>query len=185
MRCSPMVRMTRSGSGKHAGSRWARDRALRGLARGARDFLPAAIVEGDDERRAFVIRGQLLRFVEEREYVRVETLAVADHPHAYAVFVKLGEILAHEALQQSHQVVDLLERPRPVFGAEGIDGQHLDAEVARRAHRTPQRYDALTMPFPARQSARRRPAPVAVHDDGDVERRAEADAPRGGYGIGQ
>ncbi len=130
-----------------------------------------------------VVLGQLFRFVEKCEHVRLEAVAVADDPHAHAVLVQLGEILAHETFQQSHQVVDFLGGPRPILGAERINGQYLDAELARRAHRAPQRLDAAAMPFPARQTARRRPAPVAVHDDGDVERRIERNAAGNGYGI--
>ena len=59
-------------------------------------------------------------------------------------------------------------------GAEREDRQERDAEVARRAHGAPQRLDAAPVPFAARQAARRGPAPVAIHDDGDVPRHGES-----------
>ena len=59
-------------------------------------------------------------------------------------------------------------RPRPVLGAEGEDGQVFDAEFAGRAHGAAQGLDAAAVALDARQAARRRPAAVAVHDDGDV-----------------
>ena len=66
------------------------------------------------------------------------------------------------------QVEDFLLRPRPVLQAEGKDGDDLNAEFAGGAHRAAQRFDAEPMAFAARQAALRRPAAVAIHDDGDV-----------------
>ena len=48
-----------------------------------------------------------------------------------------------------------------------------DAEIAGRAHGAAQRFDAAPMALDARQAARRRPASVAVHDDGDMARHVE------------
>ena len=45
-----------------------------------------------------------------------------------------------------------------------------NAHFAGGAHGLAQRLDAAPMPLPARQPARRRPAAVAIHDDGDVPR---------------
>ena len=87
--------------------------------------------------------------------------------------LQLGKIVADEATQQSHQLADLGGGPRPVLGAEREDRQDFDAEIARRAHRAPQRLDAPAMTFAARQTARRRPASVAIHDDRDVPRHRE------------
>src|SRR5215468_7641597 len=80
------------------------------------------------------------------------------------------EIVADEAAQEAEQVTDLARRPRPVFRAEGKDGEIQDAELVRRTHDTAQRLDAAAMAFRPGQTARRRPAPVAVHDDGDMQR---------------
>ena len=53
-----------------------------------------------------------------------------------------------------------------------------NAEFARRAHGLAQSLDPAAVALDARQAARGRPAPVAIHDDGDVPRRLEAVAPR-------
>src|SRR4029077_897132 len=63
---------------------------------------------------------------------------------------------------------------RPVLRAEREYRQVLDAERARRADGAAQGLDAAAMPLDARQPALRGPAPVAIHDDGHVSRRAEA-----------
>ena len=46
-----------------------------------------------------------------------------------------------------------------------------DADLGRRADRSPQSLDAAAMALHARQAARRRPAAIAVHDDADMTRR--------------
>ena len=75
-------------------------------------------------------------------------------------------------------------RPRPVLRAEGKDRQDADAEIAGGAHRAAQRLDAAAMAFAARQAARRRPAPVAIHDDGDVPRHGELADPHSSQRLG-
>ncbi len=49
-----------------------------------------------------------------------------------------------------------------------------NAEFVRGADHATQRLDAAAMAFGARQTARGRPAPVAVHDDSDMQRRHPA-----------
>src|SRR5262249_60282007 len=83
------------------------------------------------------------------------------------------QIAASEAAQQPDQFVDFGGGPRPVLGAERKNGEKVDSEIASGTHGTAQRLDAAAMPFPARQPARGRPAPVAVHDDGNVPRHRE------------
>ena len=100
----------------------------------------------------------------------LESLALADHPHAHTVAVQFGQVVADEAAQQPEQVADLFGRPRPVFRAEGENRQIGDAEFAGAANDLAQRLDAAPMALAARQSARGGPAAVAIHDDGDVAR---------------
>ena len=132
------------------------------------DLLPAAIVEGDDERQPAVAARQLLGLVEQRGDVGGEALAAADHPHPHVVGVQFGEIVADEAFQQPHQQRNLLGRTAPVFGRKAVDRQERNADLDGGAHRPPHRLDAAAVAFETRQAARLRPAAVAVHDDGDV-----------------
>ena len=179
----------RSGSGMPAVSRWADDGvgpdagrvdgagcdALGDAAHGAGDLLAAAVVEGDDEDEAVVVGvGQDLRLVEQRADVRHQAGALADDAHPHAVAVEVGEILADEALQQPHQVGDLLDGAGPVLGREAVDREVADPEVGRRLDGRAQGLDATAVAFEARHAAGRGPTPVAVHDDADMGR----DAPR-------
>src|SRR5207249_10153233 len=51
--------------------------------------------------------------------------------------------------------------------------QKTNSEIAGGTHRASQRFDATAMAFPPRQAARRCPAAVPVHDDGNVPRHGE------------
>ena len=113
-------------------------------------------------------RGQRLGFLEQRGDVGGKPGAQADHPHADVVAMKLGEIVAEVTLEKLHQHRDFFGRPAPVLRGEAVDRQIGDAELDRRAHRAAHRLDAAPMALETRQAARLRPAPVAVHDDGDV-----------------
>ena len=72
------------------------------------------------------------------------------------------------ALQQHHQRVDFGARPLPVLDRERVERQDVDAEPRRGLDDVADRVDAGAVAFDARQVALRRPASVAVHDDGDV-----------------
>jgi hypothetical protein len=63
---------------------------------------------------------------------------------------------------------DFLGRAIPVLRGEGEHGEHLDAALAAMAKAGAQRIHALLVAGHARQVAPGRPAPVAVHDDGNV-----------------
>src|SRR5258707_12803114 len=87
--------------------------------------------------------------------------------------MQIRQIVTNEAAQQPHQLANLGGRARPVLGAEGKNRQETDSEVAGGTHGAPQRFDTTAMAFPTRQAARRRPAAVAVHDDGNGPRHGE------------
>jgi len=77
-------------------------------------------------------------------------------------------------------------RPRPVFRAEGKDGDDADADFAGRADRPPQCLDAAPVAFDTRQPARRRPTAVAIHDDGNMARHLARHLSRlGQLGVGR
>ena len=63
---------------------------------------------------------------------------------------------------------DFRARPLPVLDRERVERQDVDAEPRRRFHDVAHRVDAGAVAFDPRQVPLRRPAAVAVHDDGDV-----------------
>ena len=70
------------------------------------------------------------------------------------------------------QQADFARVPLPVFFREGVHGQHFDAQTLGRAHDPAQASAARGVTFDGGQLALRGPAPIAVHDDGHVARRA-------------
>jgi hypothetical protein len=149
------------------------------MRRAARAISARAIIEGDDQHELVVVPGQVFGFIEQPADLGIETFALADDTHAHAFAVKVGEIVANKAAQQRHQLADFGCRTRPVLGAERENREKADTEIAGGAYRATERLDAAAVAFPTRQPARRRPAPVAVHDDGNVPRYGEMADPGG------
>ena len=83
---------------------------------------------------------------------------------------------AHLAVQcveeQLHQRADLVLRPAPVLAGEGEQGQGANAALKAEVDAGVDRACAGTVADGARATATLRPAPVAVHDDGDMARDA-------------
>ena len=99
-----------------------------------------------------------------------ELLGAADDAEADVVLEQRAELEPDVPLEQHHQRVDFGARPLPVLDRERVEREHVDAEPRRGFDDVAHRVDAGAVAFDARQVALRRPAPVAVHDDGDVRR---------------
>ncbi len=108
---------------------------------------------------------------------RSRLFALADDAHAHVALVQFGEVLADETAQQTHKIADFRQRPRPVLRAEGENRQSGNAEIGGGTHGAPQSLDAAAVALDPRQAARSRPAPIAIHDDGDMARHLKAVAP--------
>ena len=144
-------------------------------AHGPDDLLPAAVVEGDDERQAGVALSGRLRVLNQAQDVGRQRVTVADDPDPDVVGVEIREVVADEELDQAEQVRDLLRRPAPVLGGEAVDREVADTELTGGAHGAADRLDAAAMTLDPRQSPPGGPAAVPVHDDGDMGRRADPD----------
>ena len=103
-------------------------------------------------------------------HVGRELVGAADDAELDVVLEQRAELEADVALQQHHQRVDFGARPLPVLDRKRVQREHLDAEPRRALDDVAHGVDAGAVAFDARQMALRRPAPVAVHDDGDVRR---------------
>ena len=78
----------------------------RELPRRTRDLLAGAVVERDHQREPVVVAGQILGFLQQEANIAVEIVALADDAHAHIALVQLGQVLADEAAQQTHQIGD-------------------------------------------------------------------------------
>src|SRR5262249_41284108 len=70
---------------------------------------------------------------------------------------------------QRHQRADLVARAPPIVGGESEQRERADAQIGGGLHHPADRVCAGAMSRRPRQGAARRPAPVAVHDDGDMQ----------------
>ena len=84
--------------------------------------------------------------------------------------MQVRKIVANESAQQCHKLPDFRRRPRPILGAERENGKKANAEVAGGTNRTAQRLYPAAVPLSSWQAARRCPASIPVHDDGNVPR---------------
>src|SRR5262249_24550425 len=138
--------------------------------RGTRNLLASAIIECNHENQLVIVLGELLSLVEQPQDIDVEVLALSDHPDTNPVAVQVRKSMADKAAEQRHQLTNLRGRSRPVLCTEGEDRQKGDAEIPGRADRAAQRLNPAPMSLSPRQPARGSPAPVPVHDDGNVPR---------------
>ena len=85
-----------------------------------------------------------------------------------AFLVQFGQLAVDHIFEDVHQPVHLFARPAPVLGGEGVDGQVLDPIFHAGGDDVAQVLRAGPMPCQPRQPARNGPAPVPVHNNGDV-----------------
>src|SRR6266700_827499 len=128
----------------------------------------AAIVGGNRERKPRVARGELLGAARELDHARSEGRDIADYLQAHLVLVQpLGFLLqgGHEQLLEGR---NLFGGSAPVLRAEGEQGQVFDAPIGARTRDLTHRLDPLLVTGDTREIALFGPAPVAIHDDGDM-----------------
>ena len=182
MRCSPPVRMNRSGSGAPASCSSVREQGFvdrcrldlagdgprRQLARGLDDVPAAAVRDGDVQRHAVVGRRARLGGGDLRIESRAQAARVADEAHADAVAVQFVDLLVDRLDEQLHQPRHFVGRALPVLAREREERQRLDAAPRAAFDGRAHGLDARAVAEVARQRAALGPAPVAIHDDGDV-----------------
>src|SRR5439155_9201251 len=99
--------------------------------------------------------------------LRRRAIAAADETRPNSLASEIGELALDRLDEDLHQRVDLLGRPGPVLGREGIDGERLDADVDRGLDGAPERTGALAVTGGDGESARGSLAAAPVHDDRD------------------
>jgi len=106
--------------------------------------------------------------VREFDHARPRRARYRDYLQAHLVLVQpLGFLLqgSHEQLLQRR---NLFGGSPPVLRAEGEQGQVFDAAIGARTRDLTHRLDPLLVTGDAREIALFGPAPVAIHDDGDM-----------------
>jgi hypothetical protein len=130
---------------------------------------PSAVVEGDDERHLPVPPGELHGFVHPALHPgRDPPAPPAGEADPHAPLVELVSAAQEQVLVEVHEVPDLVQRPAPVLGGEGIGGEVLHAHLERAFHGVEERLLPGGVAIGALEALALGPPPVAVHDHRDV-----------------
>ena len=150
--------------GRHAGV------GRQPAAGGAQHVPAAAVVDGHAQGHAAVAFGQAFDFFEQLAQRLVEGADVADDLQADAARMQVAGFLAQVTQEQLGQARNFLGRAAPVLGAEGEQGEAFHAGRHAALYQGAYAPCAAGVAHHLRQAALARPAPVAVHDDGDMAR---------------
>ena len=158
---------------------------LADAADGIHDFNPAAVAQRHHQRQAVVLGKRRDGFLEMLLHIFRQPVNLADDFEVDIALVQLRRFGLEVVDEIFHQRVHLVLGPVPILGGKRVEREILDAELARRADDFARRIRAAPVPLHARQSVLLGPAPVAIHDDGDVlrQRRAGLGAQRCGGGT--
>lgn len=138
---------------------------------GVDDLRTTAVVERDAELEPVVVCGHLLALAQPVAarigHTRVVEVTEEAEPHADALEA-LALLLAQQPLLEAHEEGHLGGLALPVLRGEGVHRQPLHAECEAAVHHRIHRVLGGLVADTAGEVAHLRPAPVAVHDAGDV-----------------
>ena len=136
---------------------------------GIDDFGPAPVVERHGERAPSVVSGEADRLVHPSEHpLGHPPVAPPGKADADPFVVELVAPTKQQALVEPHEIADLVGRPAPVFGGEGVHGDPGDAEVEGPFDGIEEGGLTGRMALGPGQPPAGRPPPVAVHDTGHM-----------------
>src|SRR5205814_342724 len=128
------------------------------------------IADRDLELEAGVAAGELLSGGDADLQPYGEIAALADEPEPHPLLVQLLELALERLDEQAHQTPHLVRGPSPVLAREGEERERLDVAPRALLDAHAHGLEPRAVPGRTRQSARGRPAAVAVHGDRDVPR---------------
>src|SRR5580658_1070570 len=134
------------------------------------DIPAPAIAHGHLQPQAGIGGGALLGGGNAGLQAHREALALADETHAHPTAVELAHLAVDRLDEQGHQTQDLLGRAAPVLARKREQRERLDAALRTFLDAHAHRGEPRLVSGGAGESTRRRPAAIAVHDDGDVAR---------------
>src|SRR5215207_9050999 len=137
---------------------------------GVHDLGASSVVERDVDVEAAVARGKILSLLQCFQHRGGQVFSSSQETEPGPTLVQLGHLLAGRVKKELHERLYLSLRTRPVFGREGIEGQRLHPGASSGLQQWCEHRDTGPVAGCARKPATLRPAPVAVHDDGDVTR---------------
>src|SRR5918993_4458326 len=135
---------------------------------GVHDLGASSVVERDVDVEAVVARGKVLSLLHCFQHRGGQGFSSAPKTEPGPTLVQLGHLLAGRVKEELHERLYLTLWTRPVLGREGVEGQRLHPGASSGLQQWCEHRDTGPVAGCARKPATLRPAPVAVHDDGDV-----------------
>ena len=138
------------------------------MANGFQDLHAAAVVERHVDCDAVVVLRQLHRLFDPVSQVGRKRVQAAHVVKTHAVLVQLLQLAVDEVSDQPDQRIHLSPGPDPVLRGEREEREHRHFIHRERLNHPPDVLGAGAVPRLARYAVLLSPAPVAIHDDGDV-----------------
>lgn len=139
---------------------------------GVDDFRAAAVVEGNVEDHAGIFSEGFGGFAGIALDGFGELIGAAEETHADFVFLEERHLLADVFAKKGHEEFDFGLGAAPVFDREGVESERFDVEASTGFDGGAGGLRAGAMTGDAREMTLLGPASVAVHDDGNVARKA-------------
>ena len=133
------------------------------------------VIECDNQSQPAVPGRSLDGSFQPLDEIRTEGRIIPDQLEPNLLLLEGLELALQIEAHEGGQVGDLFGAASPVLRRESIERQHLDAVVGGGLERAAHGLGAGAMACNARKPPLLRPAPVAVHDDGDVPRHGARD----------
>ena len=144
-----------------------------GKAAAGPDDLPArGVADGECERQSGAVRCVGDALLQAVIGLAWHSGGVTDHGKTHVVLDQIRGLALDGNHDQVHQGIDFRLGPVPVFSGECIESEIAYAEFRGNFGDASHRVDSLYMAFASVETARFGPAPVAVHYDGYVARKA-------------
>ena len=101
----------------------------------------------------------------------MQAAQLAYHLEAHAIAIQLVNLADQIKAQKPHQIVDLGRRPLPVLRGESVERQIFDTQFGCPPDTAAHGLRSSLVAGDPRQAACLGPAAVAIHDDGNMNRR--------------
>src|SRR5271165_1174788 len=112
---------------------------------------------------------ELLGFFNCSRSANWDAVAAAYHGKPHALPHAHLQLTAQMEFKQPHEAIHFIGRTLPIVRGKSVDGEHGDIKRWRGGHDTAERPLTRVMTGQAWEPAALRPAPVAVHNNGDMK----------------
>ena len=137
------------------------------------DLLAPSIREAHVEYCLIILARHFHRLIHLLQHIFAHQTPVPEHAHCGTIPLEQFAVLTHlhqSRLGHVHQAVDFIFAPLEVFDAESVDGDVFDAALVTHFQNSRKSFKSHIVAFHGFDLVAPRPAPVAIHNEGDVLR---------------